>query len=286
MTTSTKIPDNENRSVEQIKEHYQVEKELAHRLLSSTKAEREHLYTDLYDELYSRISHHPRWTRKSDPKISAWIVSQRMKLLKGYLSPEITYLEVGPGDCSLSIEVSKLVKKVYAVDVSTEVTKNQVFPENLDFVLSNGCNIPIEHNTVHIAYSHQMMEHLHPDDAQDQLKEIYNALVPGGRYICITPNRLSGPHDISKYFDEVATGFHLKEYTVTELYQLFLKVGFSKVFWIKSKDELNFKIPLSLFTVFFIQLTETLLGWLPFHLRRKIASTPFLFRGMTVMGIK
>ena len=71
------------------------------------------------------------------------------------------------------------------------------------------------------------MEHLHPDDAVDQLKNIYNALVNGGKYICITPNRLTGPHDISKYFDNVATGFHLKEYTVTELSGLFREVGFS-----------------------------------------------------------
>jgi hypothetical protein len=48
-------------------------------------------------------------------------------------------------------------------------------------------------------------------------------------YICITPNRLNGPHDISRYFDPVATGFHLKEYTVTELSDLFKSVGFSKV---------------------------------------------------------
>lgn len=61
------------------------------------------------------------------------------------------------------------------------------------------------------------MEHLHPDDAYEQLQEIYNALIPGGIYICITPNRLSGPHDVSQYFDSIATGFHPKEYTTVEM---------------------------------------------------------------------
>jgi predicted SAM-dependent methyltransferase len=51
------------------------------------------------------------------------------------------------------------------------------------------------------------MEHLHPDDAFEQLKQIYTALTPGGLYICTTPNRLTGPHDVSKYFDETAAGF-------------------------------------------------------------------------------
>ena len=73
------------------------------------------------------------------------------------------------------------------------------------------------------------MEHLHPDDANDQLTNIVNALAPGGRYICITPNRLTGPHDVSKHFDSEATGFHLKEYTNLELKKLFLSVGFSRV---------------------------------------------------------
>ena len=62
-----------------------------------------------------------------------------------------------------------------------------------------------------------------------QLKNIYQALAPGGSYLCFTPNRLSGPHDISKYFDEVATGFHLREYTNTELVAIFKKTGFSEI---------------------------------------------------------
>jgi len=40
---------------------------------------------------------------------------------------------------------------------------------------------------------------------------------------------LSGPHDISAYFDDGATGFHLKEYSNEELYRLFLKTGFKNI---------------------------------------------------------
>ena len=45
---------------------------------------------------------------------------------------------------------------------------------------------------------------------------------------CITPNRLNGPHDDSSHFDREATGFHVKEYTVTELARLFRAAGFAK----------------------------------------------------------
>ena len=81
-------------------------------------------------------------------------------------------------------------------------------------------------NTINVVYSHQVIEHLHPDDAVTHLQEVYRVLSPGGAYICATPNRLNGPHDISKYFDREATGFHLKEYTTTELYGLFRQEGF------------------------------------------------------------
>jgi len=73
------------------------------------------------------------------------------------------------------------------------------------------------------------MEHLHPDDASDQLQNIVGVLVPGGKCICITPNWIAGPHNISRYFDELATGLHLREYTVTEVADMLRRTGFSRV---------------------------------------------------------
>lgn len=152
-----------------------------------------------------------------------------MKVLMPFLNKNTIFLEVGPGDCALSFEVAKQVKQVYAVDVSAEITRTSTTPENFQLILSNGCSISVPHHSIHVAYSNQLMEHLHPDDALEQLQNIYNALMPGGAYICITPNKLVGPSDISRGFDRTSTGFHLKEYTISELSILFKKVGFSKV---------------------------------------------------------
>ncbi|MGF1491700.1 MAG: class I SAM-dependent methyltransferase [Microcoleaceae cyanobacterium] len=282
----TAIPKTEQRSVEQIQEHYSLERRLAHRIKDSTKEQRQHLYSEVYDELFQKLPHHPQLTRKSSPEITAWIVTQRMQLLRHYLSPSVTYLEVGPGDCSLPIEVSKQVKKVYAVDVSTEIAKQITFPDNVEFAISDGCSIPVPDNSVDVAYSHQLMEHLHPDDALEQLRNLYRALAPGGIYICITPNRLSGPHDISRYFDEVATGFHLKEYTVTELSDLFRAVGFSKVTWVKDNGKMHLEIPVNSLTSPLIKSSEVALEQFPYKVRKQIANTPLLFRGMTIIGQK
>lgn len=219
-----------SRSTEQIRQHYLIEKELALRLRSASKEERRRLYGEVYDELFRRVPDHPQLTLKHQVPTSAGVrqteVDHRLAWLRDYLTPEVTYLEIGPGDCSLAIEVAKRVRKVYAVDVSEEIAKDVVLPGNLELIISDGCSIPVPENCINLAYSDQLMEHLHPDDAKDQLQNIYKALAPGGVYICITPNRLSGPHDVSQYFDDVATGFHLKEYTLTELSRIFQSVGF------------------------------------------------------------
>jgi SAM-dependent methyltransferase len=219
-----------SRSTEQIRQHYLIEKELASRLRTAGKEERRHLYGEVYDELFRRVPDHPQLALKHQVPTSAGArqteVDYRLAFLRNYLNPELTYLEIGPGDCSLAIEVARLVRRVYAVDVSEEIAKDVVLPDNFELIISDGCNIPVPENSINIAYSDQLMEHLHPDDAMDQLQNIYRALAPGGVYICITPNRLSGPHDVSQYFDDVATGFHLKEYTLTELSRIFRSVGF------------------------------------------------------------
>ena len=135
--------------------------------------------------------------------------------MSSFLTPETTFLELGPGDCRLSFEVAKYVKNVYAIDVSKEITKYVQKPRNFHLILSDGSSINVPLTSINIAYSNQLMEHLHPDDALVQVRNVYKTLVPGGIYICITPHRFQGPHDISKYFDDISTGIHLKEYMRT-----------------------------------------------------------------------
>lgn len=118
-----------------------------------------------------------------------------------------------------------------------------------------------------------------------QLRNIHKALTPGGIYICITPNRLSGLHDVSKHFDEFSTGFDLKEYTITELYQLFRASEFSKISLYKSYKQTHLEFPLIPITVFTVKKCEEILSRLPFTLRR-IISTLMLFRGITIIGRK
>jgi ubiquinone/menaquinone biosynthesis C-methylase UbiE len=281
-----KFVDKHYQNIEQVKKHYDIERRLADSLKTASKEDRIHLYTSVYNELYQTLPKNSISLRKQKPDALAWVVAQRMQLIKSFLGTELTFLELGPGDCSLTIEVAKYVKKAYAVDVTKEFKDELKFPYNFELVISDGSNIPLSDSSVDVVYSHQVMEHLHPDDAVEQLNEIMRVLVPGGIYVCITPNRLSGPHDISWHFDSVATGLHLKEYTVTELYDLFCAVKFSKISYYKSYKTNHLSIPLSRATQVFFKGIEALVSLFPYPLRRDVAGLPLLFRGMTIIGTK
>jgi ubiquinone/menaquinone biosynthesis C-methylase UbiE len=199
-------------------------------------------------------------------------VQEQISLLEPFLGKEQVFLEIGPGDCSLAFELCRRVERVYGVDVSKTITEQQELPENFQLILSDGVHIDLPVESVDFVFSNQLMEHLHPDDAIQQLQEIYRVLKPGGAYLCITPHRFMGPDDVSQFFDEVATGFHLKEYTNSELYVLFKTVGFSKVKFLFGWRGRHYRpVPITPSRVL-----EFCLRPFPYHLRKKAAFSPFI----------
>jgi SAM-dependent methyltransferase len=215
------------RTPERIRAHYEIERRLADRLRHSSKAERGKLYSELYDELFRAVPDHPQHRRKAISKISDQDIARQLSLLALFLGPDSVYLEVGCGDCHVAHAIARRVRRAYGVDVSAEITRSADTPVNFELLLSDGTSIPAR--DVDVIYSNQLMEHLHPEDAAEQLDNIFRALKPGGTYVCITPNRVNGPHDVSKHFDRIATGFHLHEYTYRELASLLRAAGFAHV---------------------------------------------------------
>lgn len=277
MSQQLKLPKTETRTWERIYEHYVIEKKLAERLKNADRQGREKLYKAVYDELYRSVPDHPQITRQRDAKAQAILVASKMKFLVGFLYRDSVFSEIGPGDCRISFEVAKYVKKVYAVDVSENMTQYIQKPANFELLISDGINIPSHANGTNIAYSDQFIEHVHPDDVKGMLQDIYKLLVPGGIYICITPHRFSGPHDISKYFHSVALGLHMKEYTNEELFHLFKSVGFLKI-----RPYVNFKISYLWMPIALVIVLEKILDLFPYAIKKKIASLPLL-RG--ILGI-
>lgn len=231
MRTPTRIGvlDPGGRSPERLRAHYDIERELAGRLRSSSREQRLQLYGQVYDELFARVTDHPQHTVKEAPATVRVRVDAGVRLVEDFTDPASTVLEIGAGDCSLSIALSPRVKQVYAVEVSRTIAADGSLPSNVTLVLTNGIDMPVPDGTVTVAYSNQLMEHLHPDDAVEQVANIHRTLGPGGVYICLTPNRLLGPSDISAFFDDEPSGFHLREYTTGDLVDLFQRAGFRRV---------------------------------------------------------
>ena len=244
---------------------YLFEKQLAARLKGADSKERRSLYNSVYNEYYQKFPKHPFIVQNEN--VIKKSTSRQIKYLRKYCNPNITFLEIGSGTGDLSFEVAKYVKKVIMVDVSHEPTQTLDFPPNTELLISNGVSIPLPKNCVDIAYSNQLMEHLHPEDALEQLQSIYDVLVKNGTYICVTPHCFSGPHDISKGFDKIAHCFHLKEYTVKELTNYFKAVGFKNVTYL-----VTFKGIQTNFPIFIIIIIEKILSKLPYSLRNKLAS--------------
>ena len=253
------------RTREQLHEHYLIERELADRLRLAPRLQRRDLYSAVYDELFRRVRHHPQ-LQGVDRAPRQREIDGLLAFLRGFLTSSTVLMEIGPGDCQLAIRAAAIVKLVYAVDVSEQITRGVSRPANFRLVLSDGCSIPVPEGSIDVAFSNQLMEHLHPDDARDQLQNIYRSLAPGGVYICITPNRLYGPNDVSQYFDPVATGFHLLEYTARDIRRLFASAGFRQMQFHAGARGMFLRVPFWL-----VALVETVLDCLPQGIGKLIA---------------
>ena len=105
----------------------------------------------------------------------------------------------------------------------------------------------------------------------------------GGAYVCITPNRLYGPSDISAYFDDEARGFHLREYTMKDVRRMFRAAGFPRMHAYVGARGWFLRAP-----CFLVEALETALGLLPARARRRLADTAVLraLLGLRVVAIK
>jgi SAM-dependent methyltransferase len=258
-----------NRLPADIEHHYRVELELAGRLREAPRAERLSLYGPLYDELFRRVPNHPQLTRKVSEAERRAASNDKFSLLGRFIDSNTVFLEIGAGDCAFTMAVAaRGARKCYALDVSREILSGVNDPK-VETVLSDGCTVPVPAGVVTLAYSFQVMEHIHPDDALEQLRNLFTALAPGGSYVCVTPSRLNGPHDVSKFFDPVARGFHLKEYTNSELARLFRSVGFSRVVPYAGFKGHYLPLPLS-----FVRAFEWAFGKLPRRLAQRLGRKP------------
>ena len=269
---------------EQLYQMYLVEKTQSNLIRDERNAElRKKIYASAYNDYFKKLPFHPQFKIKESKTKTESRLKFQLNQIKNFLDENKVFVEVGAGDCSLTIESSKHCKEAIALEVSKEIIKGLKFSNNSKCLIFDGFNFPIKDNYADLAFSNQLMEHLHPDDAIEQITEILRLLKNGGSYICITPNGLNGPHDVSQYYGDKLVGFHMKEYRISELRRLFLEVGFKKVRYFTIIKNQVVYIP-----YFFIIISEYFLLSFPLKTRRKIYKWPILNRIMNaiVMAVK
>jgi SAM-dependent methyltransferase len=274
----------ETREEARLRAHYLVERELADRIRASRSfEERQAIFATMYDELFARVPDHPRLAaRRADSEYREQGIAWNLAQLRPYLKPGCTFLEVGAGDCALAKRVAQEANKVYAVDISPSAQSGRL-PDNVTFVRTDGRAIDVPEDSVDVAFSDQLMEHLHPEDAATQLANVFRALKRGGVYVCVTPNRVYGPSDISAFFDDEARGFHLKEYSLDEMRAAFLAAGFDRIHTYIGARGAFVRVP-----SWFVRGVEKFVTSLPDGLRRKVADhkATRAMLGLRVAGIK
>jgi SAM-dependent methyltransferase len=267
------------RTPSQLREHYEIERELADRLrMADSQVARRRLYAEVYTERSERISHHPLVVGASDPRTRARTVAPQVRLLMPFVTAQTIFLEIGAGDGAVARVLASDVRQSIALDVTDALGLPSV--ENFEFRVFDGFDLGIEDESIDLAYSNDVVEHLHPDDLLDQLVSLRNCLRPGALFICVTPNRLSGPHDISRHFADSPEGFHLREYTSHELSVALRAAGFSKVkiFLSYQGRHLTPLMPIGLARPF-----EAALGCLPRSVRFRLATA---LASLKVVGVR
>ena len=263
-------PESTTRSPERLRHHFDVERELAARLRSSTREERPALFKELYNELFERVPDHPRLTRRESPEESRRKVNGQLRLLRPFLGPAKTLVEFAPGDCRLGYAASELTDRVIGVDISDQRSPADPVPSNFELIVYDGYHLDVPAGTADVVFSYQFLEHLHPDDVGPHFDIVHRLLKPGGWYVFDTPHRHSGPHDICAFFGEELVGFHFQEWTYRNMRIQLGEHGFHRTAMIRFGRAWRSRP----FT-FLFETLETFCGALPRPLRKRIAHRAF-----------
>jgi SAM-dependent methyltransferase len=137
----------------------------------------------------------------------------------------------------------------------------------------------IPSNSIDLVFSDQLIEHFHPEDTKVHFELVHRILKPGGKYVFRTPHALTGPHDVSQYFSYEAEGFHLKEWTYTEIKTMLSGAGYSELHAYWNAKGTSLRVPYGLFA-----LCELLGGYVPKPYARVAAR--YLFPSLSGVAVK
>src|SRR5262249_30068877 len=218
-------------TLEQRRRQLALEQQAAREILASTRVERSEVTRRAYDRLYQEAPWHPDLHTSPGARLAR--VRRHAALLTRHVARARGGLEVGcgSGDLLTSLARQRPGTTFVGLDISVEKLSSGTHARlpNLRFQAGD-CVEPHEPTGFYdLVISSQVLEHLHPEDVPAHLRAVRRVLAPGGVFALDTPNRWTGPHDVSAYFSRVACGTHLKEWTFAELQEALRMAGFARL---------------------------------------------------------
>jgi SAM-dependent methyltransferase len=215
--------------METLRKQFELERHYHFELMNEANAKnRLEIYEEAYNAFYSFV--------KENNPAKIHFGSCDINFYRVFFKDKVA-VEYGCGYGVIACEIAKFVIKIYGIDIASNLivqAKSMAENENLDaeFLLPSEIDKKIPDNSIDIFFCSNVFEHLHPDDLYEHLKLSHKKLREGGEYLVITPHAFSGPHDISSKFlpkGAPSEGLHLKEYSYSELTNVFKKCNFKYV---------------------------------------------------------
>jgi SAM-dependent methyltransferase len=217
--------------MDRVEEAYQIERRLARRLRSAPKGSRTRVARTVYADLYRLVQWHPDLNRSPEERRRR--VAELRFAYGRWIAGASAVLEIGAGSCDALAQLGQEYpgKRFAGIDVARDpfFSAASTLPTNVLFAQAAASEIPFRSGTFDFVFCSQVLEHFHPDDVPAHVAEVARVLRSGGWFGFDTPNRITGPHDISRGFSPEATGLHLKEWTFEELLALLRDNGFREV---------------------------------------------------------
>ncbi len=125
---------------------------------------------------------------------------QRLALYAQIVGPgHDAILEIGCATGDLTCMLAGLTRRIVGIDMSgaslaAAAQRARALPADLaprvQLVKMNAVSLEFIEGTFDYAVSTSMIEHLHPDDVDPHLRQVWRVLRPGGSYLVWCPNRL------------------------------------------------------------------------------------------------
>lgn len=144
---------------------------------------------------------------------------------------------VGVGySCRRFVEISGV--KVQGCDIILTDEVKALMSQNKNLAVDEGTlydNLKkMDDSTIDYFYADNVIEHLLPDEFPQILRLLSRKLKKGGILFLVIPNRLTGPHDVSRYFvkkGQRAEGAHFMEMSYLETISKFKKLNIQPEFF-------------------------------------------------------